>query len=100
MSTLLRNKNQIARKRYKCDACLEWLRSGYTEDDCDTAEQRKIIRDAYEDKWCILPGQEYKKIVFVEWGEFYVLRYRLDMLALIEELDMWDEYSDLRFNIK
>lgn len=91
MEHVFSDKSVTARKHYRCDASEQWLRSGYTVVDCETDCQVLFVDAAEADKWRILPGQAYRKIVGIQDGEFYTYRARPGMHAVCNELCMWDE---------
>lgn len=92
MERILSDAIVTARKRYRCDASEQWLRSGYTVDDCETDEQRLMVNAAEADKWCILPGQAYRKMVGIYEGEIYTYRARPGMDAVCNDLDLFEEW--------
>lgn len=91
MERVFTDKIVTAKKHYRCDASEQWLRSGYTAAECETAEQRLMVEAAEVDKWRILPGQAYRKVTGIHEGEFSTYRARLGMDAVCSGLDMWDE---------
>lgn len=86
------SKLVTAKKHYVCQASEQWNRAGYTIDDCETSDQRLMVEAAIADKWRILPGQKYVKMVGIWDGKFGVYRARPGMHAVCDELEMWDEY--------
>jgi len=91
METYLSDENVVARKRYHCDACREWLESGYNRLDLKTAEQALILDAAEADRFRILTGQAYRKAVIVDSGEFFTYRARIGMDSLVNDLLRSDE---------
>ena len=90
METVFMDKVVTAKKHYRCDACEEWRRSGYSLDDCETSDQRLIVEAAEADKWRILPGQPYRKVTGIHEGDFCTYRARPGMDTLCFELGLWD----------
>ena len=90
MDRVFMDKIVTAKKHYRCDACEEWIRSGYSLDDCETSDQRLIVEAAEADKWRILPGQHYRKVTGIHEGDFCTYRARPGMDALCFELGFWD----------
>jgi hypothetical protein len=91
MERIFTDKIVTAKKHYRCDACEQWLRAGYTVDECETSDQRLAVEAAEVDMWCILPGQAYRKVIGIHEGEISVYRARPGMDAVCRDLDMWDE---------
>ena len=91
MERILTDKIVTAKKHYHCDASEQWLRSGYTIAECETPEQRLMVEAAEADRWRILPGQAYRKVIGIQDGELSTYRARQGMDAVCAELDMWDE---------
>lgn len=90
MDRILSDKLCVARKTYRCDASDQWRRSGYSTSDCETKDQALLVEAAEADKWKILPGQVYRKVVGIYEGDFCVYRARPGMDSVAYELDMWD----------
>ena len=63
-------------------------RSGYGLDDCETSEQRLIVEAAQADKWRILPGQKYLKVVRIWEGALTTYRARPGMQTVLRELGL------------
>lgn len=80
-----------SKKHYRCDASEQWWRSGYTIADCETSDQRLIVEAAEADKWRILPGQEYRKIIGTHDGDFCTYRARPGMYSVCKELGLISE---------
>jgi len=82
-----------ARKAYDCDACHWWLTNG---DTCEVEDedQRLTIESAEADKYRILPGQRYIRIVGIYDGDFGTYRARPEMHDLIIELDLMPESDE------
>lgn len=91
MNRIISDKITVARKRYRCDASERWLESGYTLDDCESGDQRLMVEAAMADRWHILPGQAYRKVVGVQDNELCVYRARPGMDKVCFDLDMWGE---------
>lgn len=89
MDRVIRSATHIAKKTYNCDACYWWLRSGFTLDDCENEEQINAFIDARYDKWKILPGQRYRKIVGIYEGEIVTFKARIDMDDMCKQLDVY-----------
>ena len=80
-----------ARKHYYCDASYFLMRSGYTVDDCTTDDQRLIVEGAIADGFGIRPGQEYRKVIGKQDGDFVTYRARPGMDSVIRELNLVDD---------
>ena len=91
MERVFTDKIVTAKKHYRCDASEQWLRSGYTLNDCETADQRLMVEAAEADRWRILPGQAYRKVTGIHDGELSTYRARPGMDEVCDDLDMWDE---------
>jgi hypothetical protein len=91
MDTVLTDKIVRAKKNYPCDASSAWLRSNYCVDDCETITQRLSVEAAEADKWKIFKGQQYRKVTGIHDGEFCTYKARIDMDAVCNALDMFDE---------
>ena len=91
MERVLEDKVVMARKAHRCDASLQWQRSGYTVADCETDEQMLVVKEAEADKWCILSGQAYRKVTGIQDGKLCTYRARLGMDAVCIALDLFDE---------
>jgi len=88
--TPLKDTTQIASKDCACDACAAWHRSGYGQSDV-SADDWLIIEGAQADKWKIRKGEQYRKIVYKDGGEFVTYRARIDMDALCLRLKLFDD---------
>lgn len=91
MERVLTDKIVTAKKHYRCDACEQWNRAGYTVSDCETNEQRMIVGAAEADKWRIFPGQAYRKVIGIHEGNFCTYRARPGMDSVCIDLDLFDE---------
>ena len=91
MDHVFTDKVVTAKKHYRCDASEQWNRAGYTLDECETGEQRMIVEAAEADKWRILPGQAYRKVIGIHDGAFCTYRARPGMDAVCNDLDLFDE---------
>ena len=78
-----------AKKGYPCDACAVWDNMGMALEDCQTDEQREIVKDAQADGWRILPGHLYLKTVYVEDGVVRTYRARPGMDSVCCDLDLF-----------
>lgn len=87
----LTNELPIARKDHACTACAAWNLSGYTLDDCETPQQREIVKVAKADGWKIHKGQKHQKCTGVDGGEFFTVRARLDMDEVCRALGLYDD---------
>lgn len=90
MDSIISDETLTARKHYYCDACYWWQRSGYTLDDCETADQKLLVEAAIADKFKIKPGQAYRKVHGKDQGEFVTYRARPGMDTVIRELNLVD----------
>jgi hypothetical protein len=88
--TPIKDTTQYASKLYPCDACAAWHRSGYGQQDV-SEDDWLIIEGAKADKWKILKGEQYRKIVYKDGGEFVTYRARIDMDALCLRLKLFDD---------
>jgi len=91
MSRTISDRIVTARKHYKCDAYREWIRAGYTQDDCETSDQRLIVQAAEADNGIIRPGQPYRKVVMVHEGSLCTYRARICMETVCRDLGLFDE---------
>ena len=87
---VLRDTIQTAKKFYPCDACHQWDRSGYGQNDV-SADEWLTVEGAMADKWKIRRGQEYRKVVYKDGGDLVTYRARLDMDALCQRHELFDE---------
>ena len=90
MSDILRDTKQYAKKHYHCDACETWLDTGYYQSDV-SSDDWMIVTAAKADGWRILPGQQYRKVIYAENNTIKAYRARLDMDALCDRLDLFIE---------
>ena len=88
---ILSDKIQRAKKSYPCDASHTWLDSSYRQIDV-SADDWLIVQGAKADKWKIIAGQEYRKVVYIYGGDLMTYRARLDMDSLCTRLKFFDEY--------
>ena len=89
MERVFTDKIVTAKKHYRCDASEQWRRAGYTVAECETSEQRRMVEAAEADKWRILPGQAYRKVIGIHEGKLSIYRARPDMDAVCSDLNMW-----------
>lgn len=93
MATLLRYSKHIAKKSYRCDACVWLVESGLTDFlvHCEPtyAELRSVVK-ARRNKWCITPGQTYIKQVSVSGGELYVFRAIPEIDKICHKYELYD----------
>ena len=92
MSTI-RETTVEAKKTYHCDACAVWDSMGMALEDCQTDEQRKIVKAAQADGWRILPGQMYLKTVYSEDGAMRTYRARPGMDYVCRELGLFEAWA-------
>lgn len=92
MDRIFTDKVVIARKPYRCDASEQWLRAGYTVEDCETSEQRLTVEAAEADRWRILPGQAYRKATGIYENAFCTYRARPGMDAVCRALGLFDDF--------
>jgi hypothetical protein len=92
MYTALSTTYPVAQKNYQCVACEAWLDSGYTLDDCETEEQKEIVKKAESDGWKILKGEKHIKQSGVDFGVFYTTRAKIDMDKIVLALDLYPEF--------
>lgn len=91
MTAILSDKIVTAKKHYQCDASYVWGQSGFSADDCETKDQAMMVGAAEADKWKILPGQAYRKVVMKQDGELVTYRARPGMDAVCRELGLFGE---------
>ena len=94
MERMLTDNIVQARKHYKCDACEQWNRSGYTINDCETNDQRLIVEADIADNFKILRGQTYRKLIGIQDGSVCTYRARVGMDSVCRDLEMWDDYYE------
>ena len=87
---VLSNTVQTARKHYPCDACRAFLLSNYGQQDV-TADEWLVIEGARADGWKITLGSPYRKLVLSDGGEIMTARNRLDVEAICERYELFDE---------
>lgn len=87
----LRTSHHRARKTYACDACV-WLRENlpYIDTPLTISELRQIVK-AKRNDWCIIPGQEYVKIVSVYADELSVFRAIPEIHHLCHKYDLYPD---------
>lgn len=90
MALVLRDEIRTARKFYDCDASEMWRSYGPPRDTV-TADERLVLEGVEADKWKIRPGQRYRCVVFRDGGELVTQRARLDMDALCQRHDLYDD---------
>ena len=78
-----------AKKGYPCGACAVWDDMGMSLEDCQTDDQREIVKAAQADGWRILPGQLYRKLIYVEDGVVRTYRARPGMDSVCHDLDLF-----------
>lgn len=87
---VLKDVVRTARKFYACDASEMWCNYG-PPSDAVTADDRLVLDGAKADKWKIRPGQRYRCVVFRDGRELVTQRTRLDMDALCQRHDLYDD---------
>ena len=87
---VLKDEVRTARKFYHCDASWMWNNYG-PPSDAVTAVDRLVLDGAKADKWKIRPGQRYRCVVFRDGRELVTQRARLDMDALCQRHDLYDD---------
>lgn len=88
--TVLHDAVHTAQKTYNCDTLHLWQRCGYGEHDVDESDW-KIVQDAVAADWKIVPGQKYRKVVYVDGGVLCTYRGGKEMDDLCGRLDLFDE---------
>lgn len=92
MATILSDTKHIARKTYICNAC-EWVENIVVDNLYDYkfsyAELREIVT-ARRNRWRIVPGQLYRRIVSVERGDLYVWRVIPAIDAICHKHDIYE----------
>lgn len=91
MALILSDKERTARKFYDCDASYHWRNYGPPPDVPLTADEVMVLEGAKADKWKIRPGQRYRHVVQREGQTLEVYRARLDMDALCQRHDLYDD---------
>ena len=87
---VLKDEVRTARKFYACDTSELWCNYG-PPSDAVTADDRLVLDGAKADKWKIRPGQRYRCVVFRDGRELVTQRARLDMDALCQRHDLYDD---------
>ncbi len=87
---VLKDEVRTARKFYACDASELWCNYG-PPSDAVTADDRLVLDGVKADKWKIRPGQRYRCVVFRDGRELVTQRARLDMDALCQRHDLYDD---------
>lgn len=87
---VLKDEERTARKFYACDASEMWRNYGLPSDEL-TADERLVLEGVQADKWKIRPGQRYRCVVFRDGRELVTQRARLDMDALCQRYDLYDD---------
>jgi len=90
MVLVLKDEVRTARKFYDCDASEMWRSYGHPRD-AVTADERLVLEGVEADKWKIRPGQRYRCVVFRDGRELVTQRARLDMDALCQRYDLYDD---------
>lgn len=92
MATILSDTKHIARKTYTCNAC-EWIENVVVDNLYDYeftyAELREIVK-ARRNRWRIVPGQLYRKVVEVEDGYLSVWRVIPAIDAICRKHDIYE----------
>ncbi len=86
---ILSDMTHTARKFYHCDACYAWVDSGLGESDV-TADEWLVVQAAEADGWKIRASTKYRKVVIKD-AELRTFRFRLDMDALCQRNELYDE---------
>ena len=79
-----------ARKYYWCDACNTFLQSNYGPYDV-SADDWLVIEGARDDRWKITPGSKYRKLTIKDGKDILTVRNRLDVEAVCQRHDLFDE---------
>jgi hypothetical protein len=87
---VLTDEVRTARKFYACDASEMWRSYGLPSEEL-TADERLVLEGVQADKWKIRPGQRYRCVVFRDGRELVTQRARLDMDALCQRYDLYDD---------
>lgn len=90
IADIISDTTQIAAKSYPCAACEIWLNTGYDQSDVSAGDWL-IVEGAKADNWRIHKGTKYRKIVSVDNGQFSTYRLRLDMDALCQRLNLYED---------
>lgn len=88
---LISDTVHTARKTYICDACIAFFNVGIELSELHP-DDRLVVADAQADGCRILPGQRYRKAVYVDGGEIVTYRARLSMDALCNDLELFEEW--------
>jgi hypothetical protein len=91
MDRVLSDRIVKAMKNYPCDACAAWDRANMSAHDCVTVEHQMFLSAAEADKWRILCGQSYRKVMGIHEGEFCTFRARVGMDALCRHFGLYEE---------
>ena len=87
---VLKDEVRTARKLYACAASELWNNYG-PPIDAVTSDDRLVLDGVKADKWKIRPGQRYRCVVFRDGRELVTQRARLDMDALCQRHDLYDD---------
>ena len=87
---ILKDEIRTARKFYDCDASAAWRSYGPPEEEL-TADERLVLDGVKAAKWKSRPGQRYRCVVFRDGRELVTQRARLDMDALCQRHDLYDD---------
>ena len=87
---LLKDEERTARKFYDCDASELWRSYGPPREAL-TADELLMLEGVEADKWKIRAGQRYRCVVFRDGRELVTQRARLDMDALCQRHDLYDD---------
>jgi hypothetical protein len=88
---VLKDEVRTARKFYDCDASWHWRNYGPPADEPLTPEDRLVLEGIEADKWKIRPGQRYRCVLLRDGRELVTQRARLDMDALCQRHDLYDD---------
>lgn len=92
MARILSDTKHIARKTHVCNAC-EWVENIVVDNLHDynftCTELREIVK-ARRNKWQIVPGQQYRKVVEVIDGRLEVWRALPAIDAICRKYDIYE----------
>lgn len=87
---VLHDAVHTAVKYYECDTYPLWDRCGFDQTDVSAADWQ-IVQAAMAKDWRIEPGDKYRKVIYVDGGEFVTYRAWIEMDDLCQRLDLFDE---------
>ena len=87
---VLVDKEAVARKDHRCDACETYRRVGYGKNEFSGLD-RKTIDDCEKDGFMIKAKTKYRRLVYEDGGDIITFKARLDMDRLCQEFGFYDD---------